>query len=147
MHITLILSILLNMLVVTSVAFYLNILTLFCDSGICIYYWITKYYCTPSFPDIILAGLTVPTAGAIIFTVIALLSILSYFGYRSRIPLASLLLQVVMDVAKHHPSVYFVAFMALFLQAALSVYVSSHISISHYSRYVLRFFVFTAIAT
>lgn len=60
-------------------------------------------------------------AGAIIFTVIALVSILSYFGFRSRIPLASLLLQVVMDISKHHMSVYAVAFVALLLQAALSV--------------------------
>ncbi|EPQ57025.1 DUF580-domain-containing protein [Gloeophyllum trabeum ATCC 11539] len=94
MHITLILSILLNI-------------------GICIYYWITKYY-----------------SGAIIFTIIALFSILAYFGYRARIPLASLLLQVVMDVSKHHPSVYFVAFAALIIQAGLSVW-----------------FTFTAIAT
>lgn len=63
------------------------------------------------------------TAGAIIFTVIALFSILSYFGFRSRIPLASLLLQVVMDVSKHHKSVYVVAFIALLLQAAMAVYV------------------------
>ena len=60
-------------------------------------------------------------AGAIVFTVIALFSVLAYWGYRSRIPLASLLLQVVMDVTKHHPSVYFVAFISLILQAALSV--------------------------
>ena len=60
-------------------------------------------------------------AGAIIFTLIALFSVLSYFGYRSRIPLASLLLQVIMDVSKHHMSVYVVAFTALLLQAALSV--------------------------
>jgi hypothetical protein len=60
-------------------------------------------------------------AGAIIFTVIALVSILSYFGFRSRIPLASLLLQVVIDVSKHHMSVYAVAFVSLLLQAALSV--------------------------
>ena len=64
-------------------------------------------------------------AGAIIFTVIAILSVLAYFGYRARIPLASLLLQVVMDVAKHHKSVYVVAFLALILQAALSVCVHS----------------------
>ncbi|KAF8070149.1 plasma-membrane choline transporter-domain-containing protein [Lyophyllum atratum] len=94
MHITLVLSILLNI-------------------GICVYYWITKYY-----------------SGAIIFTIIAVLSVLSYFGFRSRIPLASLLLQVVMDVAKHHKSVYVVAFIALFIQAALAVW-----------------FTFTAIAT
>jgi hypothetical protein len=61
------------------------------------------------------------TAGAVIFTIIALLSIFAYFGFRSRIPLASLLLQVVMDVSKHHKSVYVVAFIALILQAALSV--------------------------
>ncbi|KAF8200821.1 plasma-membrane choline transporter-domain-containing protein [Pholiota molesta] len=94
MHITLILSIALNI-------------------GICVYYWITKYY-----------------SGAIIFTIIAILSLFSYFGFRSRIPLASLLLQVVMDVSKHHTSVYAVAFAALFLQAALAVW-----------------FTFTAIAT
>jgi Plasma-membrane choline transporter len=61
------------------------------------------------------------SAGAIIFTVIALLSILSYVGFRSRIPLASLLLQVVMDISKHHKSVYGVAFTTLLLQASLSV--------------------------
>ncbi|KZV95008.1 DUF580-domain-containing protein [Exidia glandulosa HHB12029] len=94
MHITLVLSILLNI-------------------GICVYYWITKYY-----------------SGAIIFTVIALLSVLAYWGYRQRIPLSALLLQVVMDVAKHHKSVYVVAFASLLLQTALSV-----------------LFTFTAIAT
>ncbi|KAG2342453.1 hypothetical protein BDR05DRAFT_948839 [Suillus weaverae] len=36
-----------------------------------------------------------------------------------RIPLASLLLQVVMDVSEHHKSIYVVAFIALTLQAAL----------------------------
>ncbi|EIN11911.1 DUF580-domain-containing protein [Punctularia strigosozonata HHB-11173 SS5] len=94
MHITLVLSILLNI-------------------GICAYYWVTKYY-----------------SGAIIFTVIALLSVLSYWAMRSRIPLSSLLLQVVMDVSKHHMSVYVVAFATLIIQAALSVW-----------------FTFTAIAT
>ncbi|KAI0320920.1 plasma-membrane choline transporter-domain-containing protein [Amylostereum chailletii] len=88
MHITLILTILLNV-------------------GICIYYWITRYY-----------------SGAIIFTIIALLSIFSYWGFRSRIPLASLLLQVVMDVSKHHKSVYGVAFTSLLIQAGLCVWYS-----------------------
>ena len=60
-------------------------------------------------------------AGAIIFTVIALLSILSYAGFRSRIPLASLLMQVVMDISNHHKSVYVVALITLLLQASLSV--------------------------
>jgi hypothetical protein len=71
--------------------------------------------CTFTSPDISVV------AGAIIFTVIAILSVLSYFGFKSRIPLAALLLQVVMDVSKHHLSVYVVAFTALFVQAALSV--------------------------
>lgn len=86
MHVTLVLSILLNV-------------------GICIYYWITRYY-----------------SGAIIFTIIALFSILAYWGYRARIPLAALLLQVVMDVSKHHLSVYVVAFTALLVQAAFGVW-------------------------
>ena len=60
-------------------------------------------------------------AGAIIFTVIALLSIFAYFGFRSRIPLSSLLLQVTIDVSKHHMSVYAVAFLSLLIQAGLSV--------------------------
>ncbi|KAL0581874.1 pH nine-sensitive protein 1, partial [Marasmius crinis-equi] len=89
------------------------ILTIALNIGICIYYWITKYY-----------------SGAIIFTIIAVFSVLSYWGYKSRIPLASLLLQVVMDVSKHHKSVYAVAFISLILQAALSVwYVFTSIAI------------------
>ncbi|KAI0062896.1 DUF580-domain-containing protein [Artomyces pyxidatus] len=88
MHITLVLTILLNI-------------------GICIYYYIERYW-----------------SGAIIFTVIALLSIFSYFGFRSRIPLAALLLQVIVDVSKHHKSVYAVAFSAVLLQAGLSVWYS-----------------------
>lgn len=55
------------------------------------------------------------------FTIIALFSVLSYYGFKSRIPLASLLLQVVIDVSKHHRSVYVVAFGALILQALLAV--------------------------
>jgi hypothetical protein len=46
---------------------------------------------------------------------------MSYWAMRSRIPLSSLLLQVIMDVAKHHKSVYVVAFAALIAQAALAV--------------------------
>jgi hypothetical protein len=60
-------------------------------------------------------------AGAIIFTVIALLLTPTYAGYRSRIPLASLLLQVVMGISKHHKSVYVVALTTLLLQASLGV--------------------------
>ncbi|EPS94136.1 hypothetical protein FOMPIDRAFT_1153435 [Fomitopsis schrenkii] len=81
------------------------ILSIALNIGICVYYWVTHYW-----------------SGAIIFTIIALFSIFAYFGYRARIPLASLLLQVVMDVAKHHWSVYGVAFTALIIQAAWSVW-------------------------
>ncbi|KZV63816.1 DUF580-domain-containing protein [Peniophora sp. CONT] len=81
------------------------LLTIALNIGICAYYWVTKYW-----------------SGAIIFTIIAILSILSYWGYRSRIPLASLLLQVVMDVSKAHKSVYLVAFTTLLIQAGLSVW-------------------------
>jgi hypothetical protein len=50
------------------------------------------------------------------------ISVISYWGFRSRIPFSALLLQVVMDVSKHHKSVYYVAFTSLFIQAALSVW-------------------------
>ncbi|EIW83046.1 DUF580-domain-containing protein [Coniophora puteana RWD-64-598 SS2] len=89
------------------------ILSVVLNIAICVYMWITKYY-----------------SGAIIFTLIAVFSVIAYFAFRSRIPFASLLLQVVLDVSKHHKSVYVVAFIALFVQAALSVW-----------------FTFTAIAT
>ncbi|KAH8828438.1 plasma-membrane choline transporter-domain-containing protein [Flagelloscypha sp. PMI_526] len=72
--------------------------------GICVYYWLTKYY-----------------SGAIIFTVLALLSILSYFGFRRRIPLAALLLSVVMDISKHHKSV-FSALAVFYAFAAIATY-------------------------
>ncbi len=106
------------------------------------------YLCT--FHTLLTRFISFP-AGAIIFTIIALLSIFAYFGYRSRIPLASLLLQVVMDVAKHHKSVYVVAFIALLFQAALSVCVSHcpllsaehHVSLTH----SVRWYTFTVIAT
>ncbi|KAJ6593905.1 integral to plasma membrane protein [Mycena capillaripes] len=88
--------------VIMHITLILNILL---NIAICIYYWLTKYY-----------------SGAIIFTIIALFSILSYYGFRSRIPLASLLLQVVIDVSKHHKSVYVVAFGALILQALLAIW-------------------------
>lgn len=62
------------------------------------------------------------SAGAIVFGIIALFSVLSYFGFRSRIPFAALLLQVVVDVSKHHKSVYAVAFIGLLIQSALNMY-------------------------
>lgn len=54
------------------------VLTVAFNIALCVYYWIVKYY-----------------SGAIIFTIIAVLSVLSYFSFRKRIPLAKLLLQVV----------------------------------------------------
>lgn len=89
------------------------VLSIILNIALCAYYWITKYY-----------------SAAIVFTIIAIVSVLSYWGMRSRIPLSSLLLQVVMDVSKHHMSVYVVGFATLIIQAAISVW-----------------FVFTAIAT
>ncbi|KAH9931154.1 plasma-membrane choline transporter-domain-containing protein [Epithele typhae] len=85
--------------------------------GIAVYYWITKYW-----------------SGAIIFTIIAIFSVLAYFGYRARIPMAALLLQVVMDITKHHKSVYFVAFTSLILQTALSVWYT-FVVVASYVRY------------
>jgi hypothetical protein len=75
--------------------------------------------------------------------------VLSYFGFRSRIPLASLLLQVVMDVSKHHMSVYVVAFLALILQALLAVCVVVAVLflISAYTQPLHSWFTFAAIAT
>ncbi|TFK75448.1 DUF580-domain-containing protein [Pluteus cervinus] len=94
MHVTLVLSILLNV-------------------ALCAFFWITKVY-----------------IAAVVFTIIALLSVFSYWGMKKFIPFSSLLLQVVMDVSKHHMSVFVVAFVALIAQAAMAVW-----------------FTFTAIAT
>jgi len=81
------------------------VLTILLNVALCIFYWIVRYY-----------------SAAIIFTILALFSMITYFGFRSRIPLASLLLQVVMDVSKRNKSVFAVAFAALFLQACLSIW-------------------------
>ncbi|KAK4688034.1 hypothetical protein P7C73_g2079, partial [Tremellales sp. Uapishka_1] len=80
-------------------------LTVLLNIAICIYYYYIKYW-----------------SGAIIFTVIALISVFFYWSMRKRIPLAKLLLQVTIDITKHHPSVYLVVFIGLFLQAAISVW-------------------------
>ncbi|GJJ08516.1 hypothetical protein Clacol_002734 [Clathrus columnatus] len=64
------------------------------------------------------------TAGAIIFTIVAVFSLLAYFGYRARIPLAALFFQVIIDVVKSDPSVYTVAFTAMFLHSGLSVWLT-----------------------
>lgn len=122
MHVTLVLTILLNVYV--SACPKLALTLTFKTSAACIFYWIVKYYCDVMtlFIILILTFFCLPAA-AIIFTILALFSIFTYFGFRSRIPLASLLLQVVMDVSKTHKSVFAVAFTALFFQACLSVYV------------------------
>ncbi|WVW83672.1 protein PNS1 [Kwoniella bestiolae CBS 10118] len=80
-------------------------LTVILNIGICVYYFIIKYW-----------------SGAIIFLVIALLSVFFYWSMRKRIPLAKLLLQVTIDITKHHPSVYFVVLIGLIVQSALSVW-------------------------
>lgn len=122
MHITLVLSIILNMWFnfpfhTVSTLWQIMLqryLRLLLDYQILL-------YVVPSFLLLIILRWRLDTAGAIIFTIIALFSFLSYFGFRSRIPLASLLLQVIMDISKHHTSVYAVAFSFLVLQATLSV--------------------------
>ncbi|VDB96491.1 unnamed protein product [Peniophora sp. CBMAI 1063] len=58
-----------------------------------------------------------------IFGVVALFSLLGYFGVRKRIPLASLLLKTVMDITTEHLAVYVVALVSLVIQAALAVWV------------------------
>lgn len=114
---------------------YVSLLTYSSYSAVAVLYWIEKVWGT-SFhsPRLNNAPHTYPsfpyTVAAIIFTVIAIISVLAYFGYRARIPLATVLLQTVMDISKHHPSVYVVAFVALLVQSAVSVW-----------------FAFTAIAT
>ncbi|EIW81912.1 DUF580-domain-containing protein [Coniophora puteana RWD-64-598 SS2] len=59
--------------------------------------------------------------GAIIGAIAAVLSVLVYFGIWKRIPFASLMLKVVLDVSKHHLAVYVVAFAGLFVQMLLCV--------------------------
>ncbi|KAG8983031.1 putative choline transporter, neither null mutation nor overexpression affects choline transport [Tulasnella sp. JGI-2019a] len=81
------------------------ILSVILNIALAAYMWVTKYY-----------------SGAIIFTVVAVISVLCFWGYWSRIPLATLLLQVVMDVANHHKGVYVVGVLGLIAQAALSVW-------------------------
>ncbi|WWC70439.1 protein PNS1 [Kwoniella pini CBS 10737] len=67
-------------------------------------------------------GICIYWSGAIIFLIIALLSVFFYWSMRKRIPLAKLLLQVTIDITKHHPSVYLVVLLGLIVQSALSVW-------------------------
>ncbi|TIC65790.1 DUF580-domain-containing protein [Wallemia mellicola] len=61
-------------------------------------------------------------SGAIVLLIIGILQVVFYFGMRRRIPLASLLLKIVIDIAKHYPSVYVVSFIGLIVQTAWSVF-------------------------
>ncbi|ORY21903.1 plasma-membrane choline transporter-domain-containing protein [Naematelia encephala] len=88
--------------IIIEVTLVLNVVL---NIGICVYYFIIKYW-----------------SGAIIFLVIALLSIFFYWTMRKRIPLAKLLLQTTIDIAKHHKSVYVVAFIGLIVQTAWNVW-------------------------
>ncbi|TIA89486.1 hypothetical protein E3P81_02942 [Wallemia ichthyophaga] len=60
-------------------------------------------------------------SGAIVLLIIGILQVVFYFGMRKRIPLASLLLKIVIDIAKHYPSVYVVSFIGLIIQTAWSI--------------------------
>lgn len=80
-------------------------LTVLLNIAICIYYYYIKYW-----------------SGAIIFTVIALLSVFFYWSMRKRIPLARILLQTTIDITKHHPVVYLIALIGLVVQTAVNVW-------------------------
>lgn len=73
---------------------------------------------------LLLDSLTPDWSGAIIFLVIAVISVICYWSMRKRIPLAKLLLQTTIDITKHHPSVYLVVFIGLLVQTALSIWYS-----------------------
>lgn len=73
--------------------------------GYCVYLWIEGN-----------------TSAAIIFTIFAVLSIVSYFFMRSRIPLTRLLLKTAIDATKTHPSVYLWALIGLLVQTLFSIW-------------------------
>lgn len=83
------------------------ILSVIFNVAYCIYLWTQKFY-----------------SAAIIFTIFAVLSIISYFFLRSRIPLTRLLLKTVIDATKDHPSVYFWALLGLLVQTLFSIWTS-----------------------
>ncbi|PWN47996.1 DUF580-domain-containing protein [Violaceomyces palustris] len=64
------------------------------------------------------------TSAAIIFTIFAVLSVVSYFFMRKRIPLAKVLLQTVIRAADTYWSSYVVAMVGLIVQTAFSVWVA-----------------------
>lgn len=62
------------------------------------------------------------TSAAIVFTIFAVLSVISYFFMRSRIPLTRLLLKTSIDASKVHPSVYVWALIGLIVQTAFGIW-------------------------
>jgi hypothetical protein len=71
-----------------------------------IYYFYVKYY-----------------SAAIVFIVFVIIFAFVYMGYRRRVPMAAMFLQVVIDIAKHHKfGVYGTAVIAILAQAGLGVW-------------------------
>ncbi|RSH83658.1 Protein pns1 [Saitozyma podzolica] len=80
-------------------------LTVLLNIGICVYFFIIRYW-----------------SGAVIFLVIAVLSVLFYWTLRKRVPLAKLLIQTTIDITRHHPVVYLIALIGLVFQRAWSIW-------------------------
>ncbi|RSH94165.1 Protein pns1 [Saitozyma podzolica] len=80
-------------------------LTVLLNIGICVYFFIIRYW-----------------SGAVIFLVIAVLSVLFYWTLRKRVPLAKLLIQTTIDITRHHPVVYLIALVGLVFQRAWSIW-------------------------
>lgn len=64
------------------------------------------------------------TSAAIMATIFAVLSVVSYFFMRKRIPLTRLLLKTTIDATKVYPSVYLWALIGLVVQTLFSIWVS-----------------------
>ncbi|RSH85379.1 Protein pns1 [Saitozyma podzolica] len=80
-------------------------LTVLLNIGICVYFFIIRYW-----------------SGAVIFLVIAVLSVLFYWTLRKKVPLAKLLIQTTIDITRHHPVVYLIALIGLVFQRAWSIW-------------------------
>ncbi|KAG8833344.1 putative choline transporter, neither null mutation nor overexpression affects choline transport [Serendipita sp. 400] len=74
--------------------------------AVAIYYFYVKYY-----------------SGAIIFVVFVILFAFVYLGYRKRVPMAAMFLNIVLDIAKHHKmGVYGTAIIAIIVQAGVGIW-------------------------
>ncbi|KDN47140.1 DUF580-domain-containing protein [Tilletiaria anomala UBC 951] len=62
------------------------------------------------------------TSAAIIFTIFSVISIVSYFFIRKRIPLAKLMLRTIIRASNEYKSTYIVALLGLVVQTAFSVW-------------------------